>query len=140
MRNRCGAKGTIVRSWFRIGVKITSLVSEVTIGRQIVSLPEDLSVGMFISMKNLYSEHRGLAIVDEKGEYIDEGEIWPLYKGSSVFHFVSDYDNGRFAGTPVKNLVGRKVEIKLELFDELGAYRRLREFKKLCDENKKNKQ
>ncbi len=132
--DRCGAKGIVVRRPEGIGVEVTSLVSEVTIGHRTVSLPEDLSVGMFIPMEVLFGEHRGLVIVDENEDFVDEGEIWPIERASAALEFVSDYDDGPFANAPVEKLVGQKVEIKFDLIDRLGAYRRLREFKKLFGE------
>ena len=101
------------------------------IGKQTVSLPQYISVGIFIPVRRLSEENRGLVILDEQEAFVDEGEIRPLSKGSSVYRFCSDDDSGAFADAQVENLVGRKVEIKWEVFDELAAFKRLRAFKRL---------
>lgn len=131
MQNRCGAKGIVVQRNGVVGIEVTSLISEVVIRHLHISLSEDLSVGMFVTMKNLFEEHQGLVIVSEQGVVIDEGEIWPITSDAPDLKFVSDWDGGPFDDFPVEDLVGWKVEIKPEIFDELGAYQRLREIKSL---------
>ena len=134
MHDRCGAKGMVKEDEGkgRIVVEVLSLITHIPLGQRTVELPADLSVGMLIPMETIFREHRGLAIVDEHDECLDEGEVWPIGwpVPSSLLEFVSDHDDGPWHATPVERLVGQRVEIKYELFDRLGAYRRLREFKK----------
>ena len=129
MPNRCGAKGIVVQKENVVGVKIISLESEMIIRHRHISLQKDISVGEFIPMKNLFEEHRGIIIFDKKETIADEGEIWPVAKGTSTYKFVSDFGD-KSTEIPVEYLVGLKVRIKPEIFDQVGAARRLKEIKK----------
>lgn len=129
MPNRCGAKGIVVQRENVVGVEIISLESEIIIRHRNVSLPKDISVGEFIPMKNLFEEHRGIIIFNKKETDANEGEIWPIAKGTSNYKFVSDFGD-KTTEIPVEYLVGIRVQIKPEIFDQVGAVRRLKEIKK----------
>ena len=127
MRNRCGAVGVVLDAGNVITVEILQIVTDIVYESFSLTLPADLDVGDRVTVEELYREHRGLVILDEEDEYMDEGEIWPDAEGELTF--VSDHDGG-LPSTPMSKLVGRRVEIKAEIYDQIGSARRLRETKR----------
>lgn len=131
--DRCGALGIIVQTEGIVGVEVRKVIAETKIRNIVLPLAIDLSVGMFIPMEILSKEQR-LLFLFENEEYksvLDYGEIG-FNQNSSVLIFISDMDDGIFSNASVDKLVGKIVEITCEIYsDHLGAYGRLKEFKKL---------
>jgi hypothetical protein len=127
MRNRCGAIGVILDTGNVITVEILQIVTDIVYESFSLTLPADLDVGDRVTAEDLHREHRGLVILDKEDKYMDEGEIWPGAEGELVF--VSDHDGG-LPSTPMSKLVGRRVEIRAEIYDQVGATRRLCEIKR----------
>ena len=127
MRNRCGAIGVVLDAGNVIAVEILQTVTEVVYEGLSLALPADLDVGDRVTAEELRREHRGLVILDEEDECVDEGEVWPDAEGELTF--ISDQDDG-LPSTPMSKLVGRRVEIKAEIYDQVGAARRSRKTKR----------
>lgn len=128
-KNRCGAIGTIQKINGAIVFVVERLVTETLYEAMVINLPVDLEVGTHITLPELARDNRGIA-VEKDGIYIDEGEIWPKPDTCDTFEFLSDNDNGPFAHADIERLIGMQIRLKEEIFDQIGAARRLREIKR----------
>lgn len=128
MSHRCGAVGVIVVTDAGIAVEVEEVISESDHGGLHLRFPVDMSVGQRVAVGVLAGEHRGIVILDDGGITVDEGELWADAAGD--IRFMSDHDDG-LPPTSVRHLAGRRVEIKWEMRDEIGARRRLRQVQDL---------
>lgn len=127
-KNRCGALGVIQLINQKITFLVESVVEVVEYEGMQITLPRDINVGDAIPLRQIAQEQRGLVIRSEEDEYVDEGEIRPDANVGSKLKFVSDYD-GPLSQTAVETLVGRHAELKIEIYDQVGAVRRLRKIR-----------
>lgn len=130
-KNRCGADGVLENAGNDPVFVVRELITKIEYagGLKLV-LAQDISVGDRIPVAQIAREHRGIAFYDEKNVYLDEGEFWPKnIDGKQQWIFYSDYD-GPLSHLPVADLKPYKVELKPEIYDQIGAERRLRLIKK----------
>lgn len=127
MKNRCGAVGILGRENGEPVFVVRALLTDIAYENLRLSLEPDLEVGERVPVSRLVSEHRGVVVLDETGQYVDEGEFGRAAEAELAFF--SDHDDG-LPVTDIRVLFGRTVQIKPELYDVIGARRRLKRFQR----------
>jgi len=128
--NRCGAMGIFQKTSDGVVFVVEKLITEIVYENRLpLQLPADICVGECITIEQISNEHRGIVIFDRCGTYIDEGELSlrNSHHGQE-WVFTSDY-NGILFTVSLSRLLEHQIKLKPEVYDQVGAARRLRAIK-----------